>query len=116
MLTERIIRDTKPHANDYIRWDDQVKGLGVRVRLSGTKTYILNYRVAGRERRMTMARTSEISLRAARARAGAALVGIRAGEGDPLTQRRAAATQPTVAEGLDRFSRTTCRCAARRNA
>ena len=103
MLTERIIRDTKPHANDYIRWDDQVKGLGVRVRVSGTKTYILNYRVAGRERRMTMARTSEISLRAVRARAGAALVGIRAGEGDPLTQRRAAATQPTVAEGLDRF-------------
>ena len=103
MLTERIIRDTKPHAKDYIRWDDQVKGLGVRVRVSGTKTYILNYRVAGRERRMTMARTSEISLRAARARAGAVLVSIRAGEGDPLTRRRTAAVKPTVAEGLERF-------------
>ena len=28
MLTERIIRDTKPRVNDYILWDGQVKGLG----------------------------------------------------------------------------------------
>ena len=68
VLTERRIRDARPEARTRILWDSQVKGLGLRVTPAGTKSYILNYRVAGRERRVTLARASELSLKAARAR------------------------------------------------
>ena len=49
MLTERIIRDAKPGPKPILLWDRQVKGLACKVAVSGTKSYILNYRVAGRE-------------------------------------------------------------------
>ena len=103
MLTERLIRDTPPGGKDRILGDAQIKGLGVRIRTSGTKTYILNYRVSGREHRVTLARVGEMALREARERAGAELVRIRAGEADPLTRRREARGAPTVNEGLERF-------------
>ena len=44
-----------------------------------------------------------MSLKAARERAGAELVGIRDGEGDPLERRRDAREAPTVADGVQRF-------------
>ncbi len=102
-LTERVIRDAKPGKKTTIIWDHEVKGLGVRVTAAGVKSFILNYRVAGRERRATLARCPEISLRAARERAGAELATIRAGEGDPLERRRKAKAAPTVADLIDKF-------------
>ena len=103
MLTERLIRDAKPEPKTRIIWDSQVRGLGVRITPAGTKAYILNYRAGGRERRATVARVPELSLRAARERAGSELAAIRAGEADPLERRRAVREAPTVADGLDRF-------------
>ena len=103
MLTERRIRDARPEAETRILWDSQVKGLGLRVTPAGTKSYILNYRVAGRERRATLARVSELSLKAVRSRANEELAAIRAGKPDPLQRRREARRAPTVADGLDRF-------------
>ena len=41
-------------------------GLGVRITAAGVKSYILNYRVGGSQRRMTIGRTSEVSLSRAR--------------------------------------------------
>ena len=70
---------------------------------AGTKAYILNYRVGGRERRATLARCSEISLKAARERAGAELAAIRNDQADPLQRRRKAQEAPTVAELVERF-------------
>ena len=67
-----------------------MKGLGLRITPKGVKSYILNYRINGRERRATLARTSEISLKIARERAGEQLVRIRAGETDPLERKREA--------------------------
>lgn len=103
MLTERTIRDAKPEAKTRFVWDAQVKGLGVRITPAGAKSYVLFYRAAGRKRLATLARTSELSLKAARERAGDELAAIRAGESDPLERQREAREAPTVAEGLDRF-------------
>ena len=61
MLTERIIRDAKPGARPRLMWDEQVRGFGVRVTPRGVKSYILNYRVDGRERRLTIGRCAELS-------------------------------------------------------
>ena len=103
MLTERIIRDATPEAKTRILWDHQVKGLGVRITPRGTKSYILNYRVAGCEHRATLARASEFSLKTARERAGTELLRIRDGGADPLSRRRDARGAPTVNDGLNRF-------------
>jgi len=103
MLTERLIRDAKPEPKTRILWDGKVRGLGVRITPGGAKAFILNYRVAGRERRATLGRYPAIGLRAAREHAGTELAGIRAGEADPLGRQRAEREAPTVAEGLDRF-------------
>ena len=103
MLTERIIRDAKPGPKPAFLWDRKVVGLGCKVAASGTKTYILNYRAAGRERRATLARCSEISLADARERAGRELAAIRNGEADPLKRRREAREAPTVAEFVRQF-------------
>lgn len=103
MLTERQIRDAKPERRTRILWDSQIKGLGLRITPRGTKSYILNYRVATRECRATLARASGLSLKAARERAAEELAAIRAGRPHPLERRREANTAPSVADGLDRF-------------
>jgi len=102
-LTERRIRDAKPGPKTRIEWDREVRGLGVRITPAGAKSFILNYRVAGRERRATLARCSEISLRDARKRAGTELAAIRAGKADPLARRRETREAPTVAELVEHF-------------
>ena len=106
MLTERTVRDAKPEPKTRILWDRQVKGLGLRITPAGVKSYVLNYRTGGRERRATLARASEVSLKAARERAGAELASIRAGETDPLERRREAMEAPTVNDLLDQFFAT----------
>ena len=106
MLTERRIRDAKPNPNGKARqflWDSAVKGLGVKVFPSGAKSYVLSYRAGGRKRMATLGRCSEMSLKAAREKAGTELVRIRDGETDPLERRREAREAPTVSDGLDRF-------------
>ena len=103
MLTERIVRDARAETRTRILWDGQMRGLGLRITQAGTKSYVLNYRFAGRERRMTLARAAEISLKAARKRAGTELATIRAGQADPLARREAAVRQPTVTQLIERF-------------
>lgn len=103
MLTERRIRDLKPAEKTAFLWDGQVKNLGVRITPKGAKAYVLFYRTAGRKHLATLARCSEISLKAARERAGRELAAIRAGESDPLDRRRAAREAPTVNDALARF-------------
>ena len=105
MLTEKRIRDAKPGPKLAFLWDGQVKGLGVRITPAGAKSFVLRYRTAGKERLATLARVSEISLAAARERAGDELVRIRAGETDPLARQQAARDAETVADGMDRFFR-----------
>ena len=78
MLTERLIRDTPPGGKDRILWDAQIKGLGVRIP-PRAETYILNYRVSGREHRVTLARVGRWrSVRRASARAPSWFASVRA--------------------------------------
>ena len=104
MLTERIARDAKPTGKNFTVWDAQVKGLGLQVTEGGTKNYVMRYRTAdGRKRQAILGRASEVSLKAARERAGMELFAIRNGEADPLERRRQAREAPTVREMVERF-------------
>ena len=104
MLTERVVRDTKPDGKARTIWDKQVMGLGLQVTPKGVKNYIIRYRTGDRKRQAIIARAGQVSLAEARKRAGAELVKIRNGEtAGPLERREAEQAAPTVAEGVTRF-------------
>ena len=104
MFTEKTIREAKAKEKTYILWDNQIKGLGLRITAKkGVKSYILNYRVNGRERRMTIGRVSSISLKAARTKAAEHLEGIQMDGIDPLEVKQEARKAPTVKDGLHQF-------------
>ena len=102
-LTEKRIRDAKPGPKTRILWDEKVKGLGFRLTPAGAGAFVLDYHAAGKRRRATLGRASEMTLAQARDRAGRELVAIRDGESDPLQRRQDIREAPTVADGLDRF-------------
>ena len=103
MLSERIVRDAKPDDKTHIIWDSQVKGLGLRITPKGVKAFVLSYRVSGRKRLATLARSAELSLKDARKVAGEQLASVKMGKSDLLTNRQQAREAPTVADGLDYF-------------
>ncbi len=78
-----------------VRWDTEVKGLGVRVYPGDQKAYVLSYRVNGRKRMMTLGSCSVMALDQARHQAKKALLAAKEGQ-DPLEARRKAAKGETV--------------------
>ena len=80
MLTAQSIRDMKPTTQKRYDWDKRVVGLGVRITPAGAKTYVLRYRVNGRQRIASLARTSVLTLKEARLLAGDQLTAIRSGK------------------------------------
>src|SRR5215211_5017550 len=49
-LTKRTVDALKATGAEYVKWDVDIPGFGVRVRSSGAKTYIVQYRAgAGRK-------------------------------------------------------------------
>lgn len=67
-LSDKLLKTLKPEAGKRtdIAYDSEVPGFGVRVTETGAKSFILNYYIAGRERRMTIGKYPAWSLTAAR--------------------------------------------------
>ena len=53
-LTKRAVDAAKAGTKDYVIWDDELPGFGLRVFTSGKRSYVLQYRSAGRSRRFTI--------------------------------------------------------------
>ncbi len=69
-LSKKLVDALKPKPKDYFVWDDQVKGFGVRVKPSGTRSYIVQYRTRrGKARRFTIGKHGTIPTKDARKRA-----------------------------------------------
>ncbi|MGE3296482.1 MAG: tyrosine-type recombinase/integrase [Porticoccaceae bacterium] len=85
-----------------IHYDSDLPGFGVRIMANGKAAFILNYRVDGRERRLTIGSTAEWSTGAARKRAAELRQAIRTGR-DPLGERESSRAAATVNNLLDRY-------------
>lgn len=53
-LTKRIVDAANVREKDYFIWDDELPGFGLRVFASGKRSYLIQYRAAGRTRRYTI--------------------------------------------------------------
>lgn len=67
-LTKRVVVVAQPEDERYVIWDSALKGFGLRVEASGTKTFLVRYRVCGGKRFLNCAQISSERWRDWRAR------------------------------------------------
>lgn len=68
-LNEKTVREAANLGRDYQIFDTDVRGFSVTIYPSGNRAFTLDYRVGGRQRRMTIGRWPEWTATAARERA-----------------------------------------------
>lgn len=104
-LTDKLVKDLPaPAAGNRVTYDQDVRGLGVRVTSAGVRAFVFNYRVkaSGTERRITIGDASDWKLKAARDKARELRRRVDDGE-DPMGNLHAQRAAPTVNELADRF-------------
>ena len=101
-LTKRSVDGLSPAGTDYLIWDRDMRGFGLRVYPSGKKTYLVQYRNGRRTRRHTIGQHGVLTAEEARTRARQLLGDVARGE-DPSAAKQAKMRAPTVAGLCDRF-------------
>jgi hypothetical protein len=98
-LTKRLVDAIEPDSNrDVFAWDGELRGFGLRVKPSGTRTYLIQYRNSeGRSRRLVLGQHGALTPQQARDIARQKLAAVARGE-DPSAERHAARASMTVAE------------------
>lgn len=101
-ITDRLVKALTPPEKRYrIVYDEQVRGFGVQVLKSGVKSFIIEYRFKGVQKRMTIGRYPEWSVLAARKEAEVLRTLI--GKGiDPKQKRDEEYSAPTVKDMFER--------------
>jgi integrase len=110
-IDERTVRTATPPAEGASTiWDSEVKGFGLRVfavtarHPQGARSFFINYRVDGRERRLTIGDYPTWSALAARNEAKELRKRIDRGE-DPASEKREAREAPTIKDLAERYRR-----------
>lgn len=93
-----------PESGGVTYWDNDPKviGFGVRVYAGGGRSFFVNYRIDGRERRFTIGAFPRWSVTAARERAKELRTEIDRGH-DPAGQKRDRRDAPTIQDLIDRY-------------
>lgn len=95
-----VERIKPPQTGQRDTFDAAMPGLALRVSYGGSKTFVLFYRLHGRQRRMTLGRYPGLSLSDARTKARDALQAVERGE-DPAQERKEAkARRPDTWENV----------------
>jgi integrase len=100
-LTKTSVDDLLPGEGDRIVWDSELKGFGVRVKPTGVKTYLVQYRnTDGLSRRMVIGKHGVLLPERARKLALIQLGAAASGE-DPAGEKKRLRAGKTVAEVCD---------------
>lgn len=103
-LTKTVVDRAELREKQYTLWDGDLKGFGVFIHPTGTKTYFVDYRAAqGTRRRMTIGRHGSITTEQARKLAIETMGGVVLQRDDPLLERRTRRASLTVAELCDNY-------------
>lgn len=105
-LTNAFINCLDTTGKDHFEWDDEVKGFGLRISKTGTKTFVFQYRVGGGRngtvRRPRIGRFGSLTPMQAReiAKDWAAQV---ARGGDPSADRQSKRSEPRMGDLFERY-------------
>jgi integrase len=102
-LTEiKVRKELTPARGQTLLWDTEVKGFALRVTPGGAKSFLLDYRVGGRQRRITIGSFPDWSVQAARNAAKKLKQDVDAGR-DPMGQRHDDRQAPTLWDVWERY-------------
>jgi integrase len=76
-----------PGSNDHVWWDDDITGLGIRLRAGGTRNWIYRYRVGSKQRSLILGSAKSVPLSVVRKNASTLEARVRLGE-DPALDRQ----------------------------
>jgi integrase len=103
-LNQSAVKNIAPPATGYaLCWDRELCGFGLRVTAAGVRSFVVEKRIRGRTRRLTLGRWPAVTCAAARKRAQAHLGQVAAGK-DPFAERaRAKEASITVEEAFREY-------------
>lgn len=97
-ITDKSIKAMKsPVTGNRISWDSEIGGFGARITSAGVRSFVLDYRIASRQRRFTIGRYPEMTVAAGRIRASELRVRVRDGH-DPMEERQQGRVEPTMTD------------------
>src|SRR5882762_1049474 len=101
-ILKRMVDALQPKPDrDVFAWDSELRGFGVRVKPSGVKSFLIQYRNAeGRTRRLVLGQYGVLSPEIARDMARTRLTAVAQGE-DPSATRRAQRAGMLVSDVCD---------------
>jgi integrase len=101
-ITMRVVEAAEVREKDYVIWDDELPGFGLRVFASGKRSYVIQYRTRGRSRRYTIGLHGAWAPETARREAKVQL-GRVAGGDDPVEERQLDHKAITIKELCTRY-------------
>ena len=102
--TKAIVeRTAPPTSGDLSLWDASQPGFGIRIKPSGKRSYVVQYRNRhGRSRRFTLGQHGRITLDQARKLAAGILQAV-AGGADPAAEKKLTRAAPTIDDLADHY-------------
>ena len=101
-LTKRFVDAVEIRDKDYVVWDDEMPGFGLRVFTSGKRSYVIQYRAADRSRRYAIGLHGVWTSETARKEAIAQLGQVARGE-NPAENRQLDRKAMTVKELAEQY-------------
>ena len=99
-LTKTVVESLEASTEEQVVWDESLPGFGLRIKSTGVRSYIVQYRNrhSGASKRMTIGQHGPLlTFEQAKRQARALLADAARGQ-DPVEDRRYARRAPTVAE------------------
>lgn len=106
-ITSKFVDSIRHKEKDQIIWDTELPGFGLRCRVSGSKVYVVKYRISGKQRWMKLGQHGPLKPKIARLEA-LKLLGEVARGNDPAERREADRLDLTVSKLCDLYVAEGC--------